>query len=342
MKDPEIARGEIEIWRREGGLLLEQFFDSEAVQRARRDLATVYSLEPEAILPSRSDRGQRAENGAFHADQLSGIRSLPAFAAPHLNLLALDVRLLAVVRALLGGEATLYTSYAWRKQAGKTDHNQPFHCDYPTHHLLVPPERSADGAVNLFIYLTDVTAETGPLNYVPQSKSLDYGYHQAQPDTAHQHALAEYERSVTCPAGSVFLYNTRVYHRGTNLRGAGAVRDVVGAGYRRSDMPWIGPRHGAFQPMLPQWRELFEMAGPDQLAALDVPRPGAPYWTPATIRGVESRYPGWNSDPWRSAAGMPPAGRDRPSPAMQWPTVKEVSGVDLGALRAAAGKQAVT
>jgi hypothetical protein len=333
MSAVQTSSGQIEQWRAEGGLLLDRFFDESAIKAARRDLEILYALDPEAELAKRRDDGNAAKEGAFHSDQLQAIRSLPAFATPALNLLALDNNLLSVVRSLLGGDVTLYSNYAWHKEAGKTNHNQPFHCDYPTHHLLVPPADSSDGSVNLFIYLTDVTPETGPLSYVPLSRTRGYDYFQAQPDTAHQEALSEDERSVTCPAGSVFLYNTRVYHRGTNLRGEGAIRDVVGAGFRRSDMPWIAPRHGAFHPMLPQWRELFEAADPDQLAALDVPRPGAPYWTAATIRGVESRYPGWRSDPWRRAAGLPLAADDAPAPTMEWPTVKDVSGVDLDALR---------
>lgn len=321
---------DVQTWRRDGVLIRKGLIPPADLDAPHLDFHTVYELTPEDALPGRSDEASEAADGQFHVSQLQPIRPLPSLGAPDLNLLAAHPRILDTVTALLGVEDIfLYTSYIWRKRAGETNYNQPFHRDYPTHSLLVPPDEAAAGTVNLFIYLTDVTRENGPLSYVPLGKSQAFGLAAAQPGREGQEALAEHEAFAEGPAGTVLFYNTETFHRGTDLTGVDAIRHVVGAGYRRTEMPWVGPRRGDFHPLLPMWRDIMERGTSDQLAVYGVPRPGHAYWTQRTIEGVESRFPGWDSRPWREAAGLGEKPAD--GAAFEWPDITEVGGDDVEA-----------
>ena len=336
-----LSQADIDAWRRDGVLIRKGLIPLDELKAPHLDFHTVYELTPDDALPGRTDEASEAPNGQFHVSQLQPIRPLPSLGAPDLNLLSAHPRILDTVKALLGADDVfLYTSYIWRKRAGETNYNQPFHRDYPTHSLLVPPDDATAGTVNLFIYLTDVTRETGALSYVPLSKSRTFGLAAAQPTRQGQEALAENAAFAEGPAGTVLFYNTETFHRGTDLTGPDAVRHVVGAGYRRTDMPWVGPRRGDFHPLLPMWRDIMERGTSDQLAVFGVPRPGHAYWTRRTIEGVESRFPDWDSAPWRKAAGLDrkPAG----DAAFEWPDITDVGGDDVQAFVEAARARAKT
>jgi len=312
---------------------MEGLLPANDIQQVTAEFEAVYALEPLAELEYREPTGNDPDEANFHVDQLEAIRGLPSPASPHLNLLILHPHILGAVAQLLGNDdLRIYTSYIWHKETGQTDFNQAFHRDYPTHQLLVPPEDPTLGAVALFIYLTDVSQGNGALSYVPLSSTTQLGIHRAQPTPEVQRELQQHARYAEGKAGTVLFYSTETFHRGTSLTEPNAVRRVAGAAFHRADCPWMGRYKGEFHPMLPQWQALFSMANPDQLAVYGVPRPGHVYWSEHTIRGVEGRFPEWDSDQWRTAAGLPPRKSGPPAPALEWPSLEEVSGVDLDAV----------
>lgn len=332
---------EIKHWRQQGVLIKPGLLNPDELRPCHLDFQTIYELAPPAEAGHPTAEGTDPETAKFHVDQLKAIRPLPALGAPDLNLLVLHPKILGAVRTLLGTpDIFLYMSYVWRKVGGQTNYSQPFHRDYPTHQLLVPPDDPAMGAVTMFIYLTDVSVENGALEYVTHSDSLDLPISQAQPDPETQRRLQAHARRAAGPAGTVLFYNPQTFHRGTDLRRKDAIRHVVGAGFRRTDMPWVAPKRGDFHPVLPSWRGIMERATPGQLAAIGVPLPSHPYWTKRTIEGVESRFPGWNSEPYRKEAGI---GHRKPGEApvaFAWPDTKDVGGADVEAVIAKARQRA--
>jgi ectoine hydroxylase-related dioxygenase (phytanoyl-CoA dioxygenase family) len=323
-----IDMSDIEAWRTDGVLIKKGLISAEDLEPSHVDFHTVYELTPPEEMAENTSDGRDAADGQFHVSQLQPIRPLPALGAPDLNLLPAHPKILKIVKALLGvDDIFLYTSYIWRKQAGETNYNQPFHRDYPTHSLLVPPDEATVGSVNVFVYLTDVKRENGALSYVPLSKSAPFGVAAAQPSKDGQELLSEDEEFAEGPAGTVLFYNTETFHRGTDLTAKDAYRHVLGAGYRRTDMPWIGPRRGDFHPLLPMWRDIMERATPEQLGLFGVPMPGHGYWTERTIDGVQSRFPKWDSSAYRSAAGLEASQSE--APKFEWPEITDVGGVDI-------------
>jgi hypothetical protein len=168
--------------------------------------------------------------------------------------------------------------------------------------------------VNYVIYLTDVTKARGVLSYVPRSRSAELRESDVQyPPPAMQRELVSFERLAEGPAGSLLIYDTNVYHRGTNLSEPGAHRYTMTVSYRALRSEMIGGNEWARDGNNKPWRALLPRADIEQLAALGIPRPGHPYWTERTLRRVQARYPDWDITPF-SAALKPgiSAGSTRP------------------------------
>ena len=56
-------------------------------------------------------------------------------------------------------------------------------------------------------------------------------------------------------------------------------------------------------PRLLELAKYVQQATPRQLALMGIPPPGHPYWTEATLQGVQARYPGLDIAPWRDTLG---------------------------------------
>jgi hypothetical protein len=154
--------------------------------------------------------------------------------------------------------------------------------------------------VNYVIYLTDVTKARGVLAYAPRSRSQELPDPDApHPRSARQRELLAIERLAEGPAGSLLIYDTNVYHRGTNLTEPGAHRYTMTVSYRVGGYDMIGGNPWARDGQNPPWAKILPAADVDQLAALGIPRPGHAYWTERTIRRVQARYPDWDLGPWR-------------------------------------------
>jgi hypothetical protein len=156
-----------------------------------------------------------------------------------------------------------------------------------------------------------VTDDLGPPHLVPTARTLDlparpnffprvdnddpdpFVANGGRPD------LYDAEIAATGPAGTVVAFAPGTLHRGTALRAAGGVRYSMQLCYRPAAVDW-GQRVGwAERSHEPAWYRFVERATPAQLALFGIPPPGHPYWTPATLDGVQQRYPGLDLGPWK-------------------------------------------
>jgi hypothetical protein len=75
-------------------------------------------------------------------------------------------------------------------------------------------------------------------------------------------------------------------------------RFTIHLGIRSAVADWAGRRAWIEAALEPAWHAFVGRASPDQLALFGVPRPGHPYWTGDTVRGVGLRYPTLDMTPW--------------------------------------------
>jgi hypothetical protein len=71
--------------------------------------------------------------------------------------------------------------------------------------------------------------------------------------------------------------------------------------YRPARVEWAHRVGWAAISHDPAWYRFVERATPGQLVLFGFPPPGHPYWTPATLAGVQQRYPGLDLTPWKDA-----------------------------------------
>jgi hypothetical protein len=294
----------LETWRRDGVVLIPEFFTANEVAAVTADFRQVFDRGgAEAALVKRKD----GELGRFNPAQFTGVQSVPIDCSPTLNLMGLHPALIDFAkRALETDDVYLYQCQAWGKFTGEADYDQPFHCDYVNHTLTGPSDDETQNSVTFILIFSDVTEAHGPTHYVTRPDAAKIAGPEAtlSGDPALQTALRQHERSAAGPAGSLFVYGIDIYHRGTNLTAPGGHRYVMTVCYKNAKNTAINFVAWPFIHTKP-WQLIFDNATPEQLACFGVQRPGDPFWTEATIARAQARYPNWDMTPWREALAAP-------------------------------------
>jgi hypothetical protein len=290
----------IDTWRREGVVLIPDFFTADEVAAVTADFKQVF-VHPGVKDPLVAEK--QGGIGRFNPAQFTGIAVIPLDCSAAMNLAGLHPALIGMAKAALAtDEVLLYQCQAWAKFTGEADYEQPFHCDYVNHTLTGPSDDEHLNSITYILIFSDVTEAHGPTHYVRRSDSLKVTGPEGtlSGDPALQAALQPYERSAAGPAGSLFVYGIDIWHRGTNLTAPGAHRYVMTVCYKAARNQAIGFHAWQFHHTKP-WRRIFEHATPDQLACFGVQRPGDPFWTESTLARAQTRYPNWDLTPYRAA-----------------------------------------
>ena len=298
---------DVEAWRRDGGVVIRDFFTPQEVAAVVADFETVFGRTSGA--EAAMNRKKPGEMGRFSLSQFATFEAVPFDCSPALNLIGVHPALVAFAReALATSEVHLYQCQVWAKFTGEADYDQPFHCDYSNHTLTAPSEDAHLNSVTVLCYFTDVTEAHGPAHYVTRPDSAEVAGPEAslsgdkKAQARLQKGLKRYERSSAAPAGSIFPYSIDVYHRGTNLTAPGGHRYAVMACFKAAGDDAIGYHAWPFHHLKP-WARIFDHATPEQLACFGVQRPGDPFWTEVTLQRAQARYPNWDLTPWRAAMG---------------------------------------
>jgi hypothetical protein len=302
---PRFRPEHIDTWRREGAVLIPDFFEPGEVAAVRADFDRVFGrTEGAADAVNKKADGQI---GRFNEAQFKTFEAIPFDCSPALNLIGVHPALIAFARAALAADKVhLYQCQAWAKFTGDADYDQPFHCDFSNHTLTVPSEDETRNSVTILCYFTDVTDAHGAMHYVTRTDSAKIAGPEASfgGDTETlrtlQQDLKPFERSSASPAGTIVPYAIDVYHRGTNLTVPHGHRYAVMACFKKAGDESIGYHAWQFHHQKP-WRRIFEHATPEQLECFGVQPPGDLFWTEITLQRAQVRYPDWNLTPYREA-----------------------------------------
>jgi hypothetical protein len=292
----------------DGFVVLPAFLSHEELQAATADLPAVFPTAAEF------HRDPSAERHRRFRDEFGGITSFPIDSTA-LNLLAVHPRLIGLAQMLLADDdLRSYSIEFWAKYTGAADYEQAFHRDYLNHTLLVPADDAPPSQVEMFVYLSDVSPELGPISLLPRAHAAGAGAlpnwyppsdgvvdpdHPEWVSPAGRPDWYEHEVRATGPAGTVVAYRIETFHRGTDLRLEGGSRFTIHTNFRRATSEWITRR--AWTDAANDgsaWTEFVGVASPPQLQLFGFPPPGHPYWTSSTIEAIQQRYPGLDPTVW--------------------------------------------
>jgi hypothetical protein len=306
--DPILDDEQRTSWHEEGWCLLEHFLPAVDVDAAQAELPDIYPTA-EAFAAGLGAPGGKAHDASWDAKK-------PSFPLEGmaLNHLILHERLIALAEDLLGtDQLRLYQGHVTAKYSdGDPEYEQLLHVDYGNHTLVVPRADVGYRHLELFVYLSDVTAETAATRMVSRRLTRDIPVERTYLSLDEYAPLYASEVPASGPAGSVLAYRPDVYHRGTSLTAKGAARFLLHVAYKPVATDWLGSQAWPSAAEDMAWHRFVPTASVRQLTVLGFPEPGHPYWTEETLDGVAARYPRLDMRPWRqarAAAGRATAGR---------------------------------
>ena len=139
MTDERFIAEHIDAWRREGGVLIENFFTPAEVAQVQADFERVFGRTQGAAAALEKKRD--GEIGRFNPAQFSTFEAVPLDCSPALNLIGVHPALIRFAQSALDcTDVHLYQCQVWAKFTGDADYDQPFHCDFGNHTLTVPAE----------------------------------------------------------------------------------------------------------------------------------------------------------------------------------------------------------
>lgn len=283
-----IADTTLDDLRARGFALVPDFIGGDTLAAAQEAVATIY--------PSREAYfADPVKYAKFSASQFAGIRYFP-YDRPALDALPVHPDLVDAAERFLGGpDLDLYKVELWAKYAGATDYDQPHHRDFGNHTLVVPTPDAPH--LTTILLLSDVGEGDGPTRAVPLEHTGD---RPPTPMILQPGELIEHEVALTGTAGTLILYQTHVFHRGSNLLGD-AARFIIMTDFKRRGSPWTGKIAWPDRAISRGWPEAIAAMSVRARDLFGFPPPGSAYWTRDTVAGVAARYPAMDMTPY--AAG---------------------------------------
>ncbi len=287
----------LERWHADGWFVAQGVIPHDDLAAAQRDLTTLFPTAQEF-----ADDHDPERNRPFRAPGGAALSRFP-FASAALNRLVVHDEVIDLAGQLLETpDLRVYQGMVSAKYSdGAPDYDQLLHADYANHTLVVPRADPGYQQVEMFIYLSDVTAETAATRMVSRRLTGDLPVERTYlsfDDYAPRYAA---EVPASGPAGSVLVYRPDTYHRGTVVREPRSARFLLHVAFKRPGTDWLGYQSWPAAAEGLDWYRFMQHATVRQLSALGFPAPGDPYWTEATLAGVGARYPQLDMTPWRAA-----------------------------------------
>lgn len=279
-----------EIWD-QGWTVVERLLDPDTLKDAQDALWGIYPRPEEYFrAPFRYAR--------FARSQFAGIRYFP-YPSWALNKVAVYPDLIdGAERFLESKDIEIYKIELWAKYSGAINYDQFHHRDFGNHTLVVPRKDGRFPQMTTFILFSDVTAVDGPTKLVPLKltrhlpltpRELKFG------------ELFEHEVSAEAPAGSLLIYKTDVFHRGSDFGAPERSRFIMLVDFQKRGWRWNGKMSWPDHAGRPEMIDAMERMSPRQRDLFGWPPLGSDYWNAQTLADVAERYPRMDMTPYREA-----------------------------------------
>jgi hypothetical protein len=284
-------------WDGEGWCLLEAFLPPDIIAKAQASLPALFPTAEEFAADTDPVR-----NEPFRHDSHRVLPRFP-FEEAALNDIVVHDRVIDLAEQLLGiTDPRMYQAMVSAKYGGgAASDEQLLHADFGNHTLVVPRHQPGYQQLEMFVYLSDVTPETGATRIVPLKTTEGIPVERTYLSPAEYGELYAAEVPASGPAGSVLVYRPDVYHRGVQMTEPGTARFMLHVSYKPAAADWLNsfglPNAGEDLA----WYRFVGGASLRQLTVLGFPEPGHPYWTAETLAGTAARYPMLDMTPWEEA-----------------------------------------
>lgn len=285
MRIPDAKLAEV---KDRGFTVVESFLDAETLAAARDALWLTFPLPEEYF--AHPDKYPE-----FGKSQFSGLRVFP-FKSWEINRLAIYPDLVDAAERLLGTtDIELYKSELWAKYSGAINYDQFHHRDYGNHSLVVPRADGRNMQMTTFLLLSDVTEADGPTKVVPLDHTRDIPLGKNHVGMGE---MFDREVAVTGPAGSLMIYKTDVFHRGSDFKGPNRSRFAVLTDFQARGVRWQGKMSWPDRGGQPAMSEALTKMSPRQRDLFGWPPVGSDYWNAQTLHDVAVRYPDMDLAPY--------------------------------------------
>ncbi len=303
-------------WERTGWCVLGGVIPDVALAAAQADLGHFFPSAEEFASDHDPER-----NRPFRV-RGDAVRPRFPFESDSINLLAVHEVLIDLAEEILERrDLRLYQGLLSAKYSdGAPDDEQLLHADYGNHTLVVPRHDVGYEQLEMFVYLTDVTAETAATRMVSLERTTGIPVERTYLDFEEYADLYATEEPASGSAGSVLLYRPDTFHRGVAMTAPRSWRVMLHVAFKSPGTDWLGYQSWPFSAEGMPWHRLVPHLSVRQLCVLGFPAPGDDYWSEETLAGVSARYPRLDMSPWRSAfrtgsteASAVPAGERTPA-----------------------------
>jgi Phytanoyl-CoA dioxygenase (PhyH) len=276
-----------EVWD-QGFTIVENFLDADTLAAAREAMWEIYP-KPEDYFRAPE------EHSKLVSSQFGGLRVFP-YKSWALNRLPSYPDLVDGAERLLGTQdLEIYKIELWAKYSGAVNYDQFHHRDFGNHSLVVPRADRQHTQMTTFMLLSDVTAEDAPTKLVPLKYTRELPLSQRAVPFGE---LFEDEVAATAPAGSLLIYKTDIFHRGSDFTGVNRSRFMMLVDFQQRGWRWQGKMSWPDRAGAPEMCEAMVRMTPRARDLFGWPPPGSEYWNDQTLADVSARYPGLDMTPY--------------------------------------------
>ena len=217
-----------ERWETEGWCVLEGLLPDDAVRAAETELLNLFPSAAGFAADRDPERNQ-----PFRTDSHAVMPSFP-FESAALNDLVLHDSLMDLAEDFLGlTDLRLYQGMLSAKYSGGAlSDEQLLHVDYGNHTLVVPRPDVGYQHLELFVYLSDVSADTAATRLVSRGLTSEIPIERTYLSVGEYRHLYEAEMPAVGGAGSVLAYRPDVYHRGVRMTAPASARFMLHVSFK--------------------------------------------------------------------------------------------------------------
>ena len=293
MHDAKFDQSHIDHYHEHGYTIIENFLSQDELDAIHNDIDRVIPGWRQAVNP----KLERPEDWQ-EPNELEINPRFP-FTGDALNAMTFHPELKRFAKEICGHDDFFceQSDLTYKCKGHSRDVDQQMHMDFGNHTLAYPSSDPKYWQVTYLVYYTDVTLMHAPTAVVPwQHYKAETHWpivhtRDDRPDLYNQEVLA------TVPAGSVFAYSTRTYHRGTAMKGDGG-RVAHFISYAPKNCPWLGIVSWPIQGVKKSYHRWVETSSIEEREMLGFPPVAHEYWTEEMVEGVQARFPNLDMTPY--------------------------------------------